>query len=209
MLRLILITVLAFTTSALAEDYRVKPGDTLRLEVMEDPDMRRSVLVLPDGTVSVPLAGHVQAAGKSVPEIEAMILSAIGANYVTEPHLTVSVASLAKVKPQARLRTASVPRAVTRRAAAAPVITVFAMGELAKPGKMTVAPGTTVLQLVAEVGGFTRFAASKRLVLRRKDQTGTLVAYRVNAKKMMTGAGKPVVLQSGDVIVVPPRKLFE
>ncbi len=208
MLRLFLIALLGFSSVAMAEDYRVKPGDTLRLEVMEDPDMRRSVLVLPDGTVSVPLAGHVQAAGKTVPQIEAMILSAIGANYVTEPHLTVSVASLAKSKPKARLRTGSVPRAVTRRAAD-PVITVFAMGELAKPGKMKVAPGTTVLQLVAEVGGFTRFAASKRLVLRRADKSGSMVAYRVNAKRMRAGAADPVVLQSGDIIVVPPRKLFE
>lgn len=205
MLRLILVAVLAFTSAAMADGYRVKPGDTLRLEVMEDPDMGRSVLVLPDGTVSLPLAGHVQAAGKSVPEIEAMILSAIGPNYVTQPHLTVSVSSLAKTKPQARVATR---RTVTRRAAP-PVITVFAMGELEKPGKMAVAPGTTVLQLVAEVGGFTRFAASKRLVLRRADASGKMVAYRVDAKRMMTGAAQPVVLQSGDVIVVPQRKLFE
>ncbi|MDA8746845.1 polysaccharide biosynthesis/export family protein [Litoreibacter sp.] len=209
MFRLFLCVILGITTVALADEYRVKAGDTLRLEVMEDPDMGRSVLVLPDGTVSVPLAGHVQAAGKTVPEIEAMILAAIGPNYVKRPHLTVSVASLAKPKPQARLRATTSPRVVKRLEPVTPVITVFALGELAKPGKMTVTPGTTVLQLVAEVGGFTRFAAAKRLVLRRTDESGTLIAYRVNAKKMMAGSGQPVVLQAGDVIVVPPRKLFE
>ncbi|MEM9581759.1 MAG: polysaccharide biosynthesis/export family protein [Pseudomonadota bacterium] len=206
MLRFFLIVALGFSTAALAQNYTVKPGDTLRLEVMEDPDMARSVLVLPDGTVSIPLVGHVQAAGKSVPEIEAMILEAIGPNYVKRPNLTVSVASLARVKP---VRAVAPRAAVTRRSVAARGITVFAMGELAKPGKLAVAPGTTVLQLVAEVGGFTRFAASKRLVLRRVDKTGVMRAYRVDAKKMMTGGAQPVVLQAGDILVVPERKLFE
>ncbi len=206
MMKMFLVVLLALTSVAFAQGYQVKPGDTLRLDVMEDPEMGRSVLVLPDGTVSVPLVGHVQAAGKTVPEIEGMILSAITPNYVKQPHLTVSVSSLAKPK---RARSAVTRRTFARSAPAKPVITVFAMGELVKPGKMTVAPGTTVLQLVAEVGGFTRFAASKRLVLRRTDRAGDVKAYRVNAKKMMTGGAKPVVLQSGDVVVVPERKLFE
>ncbi|WP_299193335.1 polysaccharide biosynthesis/export family protein [uncultured Litoreibacter sp.] len=210
MLRVFLIAMIAWTSAAQAAEYRVQPGDTLHLEVMEDPDMRRSVLVLPDGTVSLPLAGTMVAAGLTVPEIENMILDAIAPNYVTLPHLTVSVASLAKPKRQERARVNAPTRKVARAASVAPVITVFAMGELAKPGKLDVPAGTNILQFLAQAGGFTRFAASKRVILRRTDpKTGQQVAYRLNAKKMMSGASDSVVLISGDVIVVPERKLFE
>lgn len=208
MLKFILFSLALMTGQVCADSYRIKPGDTLLFEVMEDPDMRRSVLVLPDGKVSLPLAGTLGAAGLTVPEVEALILEAIGPNYVTLPHLTVSVASLAQPKRQARARsTAAAPRAVSPKAN---TIAVFAMGELDRPGKIDVAPGTTLLQFLAQAGGFTRFAARKRVMLRRTDPaSGGQTSYRLNAKKMMQGAGPAVVLQAGDLVVVPERKLFE
>ncbi len=210
MLRALIAFLFVFATSAYGDNYRVKPGDTLLLEVMEDPDMRRSVLVLPDGTVSLPLAGTLVAAGLTVPEIEGLILDAIGPNYVTLPHLTVSVASLAKPKQQERPRAVTTAARATLARQTAPTIAVFAMGELGKPGKLDVTPGTTLLQFLAEAGGFTRFAADKRVILRRTDaKSGTQKSYRVNAKKMMAGAAPSLILQAGDVVVVPERKLFE
>ncbi len=192
--------------SAWAQEYLVQPGDTLVLDVMEDPDMRRTVLVLPDGTVSVPLAGTMKAAGLTVPQIEAMILEGIGQNYVNAPTVMVSVSRLAK--PQTpRSRSGSRARASSRAPAG---IDIYAMGEVGKPGKMRVARGTTVMQLLAEAGGFTRFAAPKRVILQRADmKTKTIKSYRINTKAMMEGGSQMIVLQPGDVIVVPERKLFE
>ena len=47
-------------------NYRIQPGDTLQIEVLEDANLNRSVLVLPDGSISFPLAGTVKAGGRSV-----------------------------------------------------------------------------------------------------------------------------------------------
>ena len=80
------------------------------------------------------------------------------------------------------------------------------MGEAAKPGKLEVAPGTTVLQLFAEMGGFSKFAAVKRIQLRRGDQTFALNYEAIEAGTSDAGA---TTLQAGDVLIVPQRKLFE
>ena len=51
--------------AAAQSDYRIQPGDTLQIEVLEDPNLNRSVLVLPDGSISVPLVGTVRAGGRN------------------------------------------------------------------------------------------------------------------------------------------------
>jgi polysaccharide biosynthesis/export protein len=86
------------------------------------------------------------------------------------------------------------------------------VGEAAKSGKIGVAPGTTVLQFFAEMGGFSKFAATKRIQLRRTDaKTGEETIYNLNYDAIeagSSGAGS-TTLADGDVIVVPQRKLFE
>ena len=60
----------AFAQSA---GYRIQPGDELAVTVLEDDTLNRQLLVLPDGTISVPLAGTVRAGGRSVEAVEAAI----------------------------------------------------------------------------------------------------------------------------------------
>ena len=86
------------------------------------------------------------------------------------------------------------------------------IGEGAKAGKLSVAPGTTVLQFFAEMGGFSKFAATKRIHLRRSDaRTGKETSYLINYDAIESGTSKmgATVLRKGDVIVIPQRKLFE
>ena len=84
------------------------------------------------------------------------------------------------------------------------------MGEAAKSGKISVAPGTTMLQMFAEMGGFSKFAATKRIQLRRADKaSGTEKVYSFNYKDIESGTTKAGILMDGDVILVPQRKLFE
>ena len=73
------------------------------------------------------------------------------------------------------------------------------------------APGTNVLQLLAEIGGFSDFAATKRIQLRRKDKSGAERVYNVNYEAILEGQSSVgmTTLTSGDVIIVPQRKLFE
>jgi polysaccharide export outer membrane protein len=70
--------------------------------------------------------------------------------------------------------------------------------------------GTTLLQFLAESGGLTPFAATKRIQLRRTDAAGQERSYLFNYDAVMSGAQTTVItLQKGDVIIVPQRRLFE
>jgi len=74
-----------------------------------------------------------------------------------------------------------------------------------------VLPGTTVLQLFAQIGGFSRFAATKRIQLRRTDASGTEQVFAIDYEAIEEGRSQAgaTVLREGDVIIVPQRRLFE
>lgn len=203
-MRLLVLAFLALVLgqSALAQnDYRIQPGDVLSIEVLQDPSLNREVLVLPDGRFSFPFAGIVQAGGRTIPQVEATITAGIAGNFAVEPNVFVSVRQLKPVVPAA---------------AAAPAepatIDVFFLGEVKNPGGRKLAPGTTLLQALAESGGFTGFAAQKRIQLRRTDpKTGQQSISVINYRAIANGAvmTHDFVLTDGDVILVPERRLFE
>ena len=186
-----------FAASAFAQSgYQIRPGDTLSIEVLEDSSLNRSVLVLPDGTISFPFAGSIAAAGRTASQVDAAITAGIAGNFASEPNVFVMVASLTQ----------------TPTASGGGSISVYMMGEIASPGQKSLRRGTTLLQALAETGGFTAFAAKKRIVLRRTDaRTGQQSVSTINYKAIADGAavGGDIVLRSGDVIIVPERRLFE
>jgi polysaccharide export outer membrane protein len=189
--------ILTMTVAGLAAaqaSYSIRPGDTLQIEVLEDASLNRSVLVLPDGTINFPMVGSLRAAGHSVADVRATLAAGLAPNFANPPNVFVTVAQLAERRPQV--------------AAAAPGLDIYAMGEVAKPGKLEAAPGLTLLQALAQAGGFTRFAATRRIELHRTDpKTGTEQVYLFNYRGGGISGSTP--LQEGDVIVVPERRLFE
>ena len=199
MIRIILGVLLAATlsTGAFAQSsYQIRSGDSLQIEVLEDPALNRTVLVLPDGSINFPLVGTIPAAGRSVSDVRSDLSAALASKFAAAPNVFVGVGTLAEIAPRA--------------SAAAATISVYAMGEVTAPGKADVAPGTTVLQFLAQAGGFTRFAAQKRVQLRRTAKGGVEQIYLFNYDGTGTsGIAGSTRLQSGDVIVVPQRKLFE
>jgi polysaccharide export outer membrane protein len=91
-------------------------------------------------------------------------------------------------------------------------ISVYVMGEANGPGKLEVEPGTTVLQMFAIMGGFTNFAATKRVQLRRTHpQTSVETVYTLSfdAAKKGSATNLQAPVADGDVIFVPQRRLFE
>ncbi len=197
-MRLILafFAALMLAPAALAQGtYKVKPGDVLQIEVLEDATLNRSALVLPDGRISFPLAGSVQAAGLTVDQIRDNLANRLAGNFATTPNVYVSVNSVAK-------RTGG---------GAARTISVYALGEVASPGEQKVKRGTTLLQFLSQTGGFTKFAATKRVQVRRRDPgTGKEHVFRFNYDAVEKGLGHGFgPLKDGDVIVVPQRRLFE
>ena len=87
---------------------------------------------------------------------------------------------------------------------------VYALGEVGSPGRLEVEPGTSLLQLFSEVGGFTPFAATRRIQLRRV-VNGVETIYAIDYQAILDGRspnGTASVLD-GDVFVIPERRLFE
>lgn len=199
--RLFLIAVAMFWASfAAAQDgYRVQPGDRLAIEVLEDASLSRQVLVLPDGSISFPLAGAVRASGRTTNTIEQSLASALAPNFAATPTVFVSVAALRPVDDVAAAPTGD-------------LIDIFFMGEVSNRGMAELDRGTTLLQALAQAGGFTKFAATRRIQLRRTDpQTGTDVVFLFNYRAIENGGSISgnTILSDGDVIVVPQRRLFE
>ncbi len=211
MFRTLFATIVALFLAPVAfaqGSYQIQTGDVLQFEVLEDNTLNRSLLVLPDGTVSVPLAGSVQASGRSLDAVRGAIAGALAPNFANTPTVYLSIGQLS---PAATSAAATAAAAATSFQTPPGAVTIYAMGEFNNPGKLDVKSGTTLLQFLAQNGGLTRFASTKRIQLRRADhKTGLETVYQYNYKAVQAGAKSPViVLRSGDVIVVPERKLFE
>jgi polysaccharide export outer membrane protein len=192
-------TLVMTATSVVAQQsYRVKPGDVLRIEVVEDPTLNRTVLVAPDGRITVPGAGAITAGGQSVDQITAALTTQLAPGFANTPNVFVGLEALAPIPPR-------VPAAPVEKLPD-PVVNIFVIGEAGKAGKLAVTPGTTLLQAFAEFGGFTNFAATRRIQLRRGE-----TVYAIDYDAILSGQSPngQVAVAEGDVIVIPQRRLFE
>jgi len=178
---------LAYAQSA---GYRIQPGDQLAITVLEDETLNRTTLVLPDGSISVPLAGTVNAAGRSVDAVESAIADRLASNFAVRPSVFVSVAGVSEEEE---------------------TFPIYVIGQVDNPGRVDVEIGTTLLQAIALAGGLDRFAATKRIQLRRTDTAGQQRLYLFNFKAVERGGAiqSMITMREGDVIIVPERHLFE
>lgn len=198
-MRVFLIALLAMVLAvphayAQSAGYRIQRGDTLNVTVLEDESLNRQVLVLPDGRVSVPLAGAITAAGQTVEAVERAITERLTSNFAVRPNVFVSVTNV-----------------VTEEAGQS-TFPIYVLGRVGSPGVREVEPGTTLLQAVALAGGLDRFAATKRIQLRRTDpQTGQERMFLFNYRAVERGGTieSMITLREGDVVLVPERRLFE
>jgi polysaccharide biosynthesis/export protein len=194
MRRILLAALLALVPAlALAQSagYRIQPGDQLAITVLEDDTLNREVLVLPDGSISVPLAGTIQAAGRSVDSVENTIADRLASNFAVRPSVFVSVVAVNELGL---------------------TFPIYVVGQVLEPGVREVEAGTTLLQAIALSGGLDRFAATKRIQLRRRDPaTGQERLYIFNYRAVERGGAieSMITMREGDVIIVPERRLFE
>jgi polysaccharide biosynthesis/export protein len=164
------------TRDPLVGDYRLGPGDKLRVEVYKDAQLSQSVQIRPDGKITMPLVGDVPAVGFTSIELRDRI-AALLKDYVNNPVVTVIVVE-------------------------AVASNVFVMGEVNKPGPVPLAGPMTVLQALAMSGGFKDFANTRDIRVLRRSATG-VETIRFNYRDAVKGHGAPVFLRSGDTIIVP------
>lgn len=184
--------------------YVLRPGDVLQVEVVEDPSLNRSTLVLPNGSITFPQAGTLRAGGRTPDQVRAALTDALAPNFAAPPTVYISVASVGA---------ATAPAGGAPVAADPATMSVYVMGEVGAPGQKKVEPDTNLLQFLAQAGALSKFAADKRIELHRKNpKTGADEVWLFSMKQVGGGQGRisgMTQLADGDVIVVPQRKLFE
>ncbi|MCK7548621.1 XrtA/PEP-CTERM system exopolysaccharide export protein [Marinobacter koreensis] len=169
------------------EPYLIGIGDTISIHVWRNPELSQSIVVRPDGYISMPLMGDVKADGKEPEALASEISVALG-EYIRTPEVTVMVTNPSSKEFRNRVR-----------------IT----GQVANPQSVSFQPGMTVLDLVLMAGGVTDFAADDRAVMHRKVE-GEYKSYRLDLEAMITDGDMSTnyALQPGDVISVPRKQLF-
>jgi polysaccharide export outer membrane protein len=160
--------------------YRIQPGDHLEIFVRQDPSLQRQVLVLPDGTISLPLLGIVPVLDKTVAGVETSVCRAlVDRNLIEDPNVTVSVQQLG----------ANV---------------FYIIGKVARPGQFELSHDMDVIKGLAVAGGLATFAKEGQIrILRRVGNASK--EYKFDYGKFMNGHDRDanILLRPGDVIVVP------
>jgi polysaccharide export outer membrane protein len=161
-----------------AEPYRIGPEDLLAISVWKNEAMSRTVPVRPDGMISLPLLDDVQAAGLTAMELRDVIVKKL-TDYIPAPEVSVIVTEVRSFK-------------------------VSVMGEVARPARYELKSVTTVLDVLAQAGGFNQFANRSRIViLRPNGKTMTRIPFNYNKVIAAGGEGENFYLQSGDIVLVP------
>lgn len=185
-LRIVFVTAvvasLGLLQIAAADSYKLNPGDEVEISVWNEENLQKTITVLPDGMISFPLVGHLQAAGKSASEIEITIAAKLNA-YIADPEVNVTVTS-------------------TRGNV------IFVVGKVLKPGPIVMIQSTTVMQALAMAGGLNEFASANSIkIIRRSghedDSTETLLKIRYSDLEKGNDLASNHILNYGDVIVVP------
>ena len=162
-------------------EYRLGPGDKLRIEVYKDAQLSQSLQIRPDGKITLPLVGDVAAAGRTPMELRDAIGAALK-DFITNPVVTV----------------------IVTEATPPPVPVVYVTGEVNKPGALSLTIGPmSVLQALAMAGGLTDFADRKDIRILRKGEKG-METLKFNYKDALkdNNTREPLLLQAGDTVIV-------
>ncbi|MHC8367374.1 polysaccharide biosynthesis/export family protein [Pseudomonas sp. ZT5P21] len=185
MLRILLPVVCALVVwpgvSSAAEGdaaYRLSPGDKLNVSVWGEEKLLRDVIVLPNGSITFPLAGQVDVAGLDTTEVEEKIAAKL-VKFIPDPQVSVVVTGT-----DGNL--------------------VYVQGKVLKPGSVHLSGKTTVLQVLSQAGGLDKFADTDDIKVVRLTGT-TQQILRVDYSQLMSGDDMSTnfLLKAGDTLVVP------
>lgn len=167
-----------------ASDYVIGPEDVLEISVWKNADLSKTLTVRPDGRISLPLIGDIQASGLTPEELRDNIVNRLN-EYQETAIASVIVLSVNSYR-------------------------IFILGEVKLPGTYLLKAKTTILQAISLAGGFTQFASKNKIVLVRRNNNddGGPEEKRVsiNFSDLVYGdekTDKNLVLKPGDTIFVP------
>lgn len=175
----VLVTAAGSGIAQSPEAYKLRHGDALMVSVWRDEALRMQVRVLPDGSITFPLAGRVEVVGLSTPEVEARVAEKLK-KYIPVPVVTVAITGTDGNQ-------------------------VYVLGKVVRPGAVPlISPQTTALQMISQVGGLDRFADGNSIrVLRASPQGNRILSVRYDDLVKGNQLDTNVVLMPGDTILVP------
>lgn len=166
------------TPSSADDDYLIGSEDTIEVLVWKNADLSRVVSVRPDGKISLPLIGDVQAAGLTVMQLNAEITERLKKYYKEPPQVSVILQQVNSYS-------------------------IYVLGEVRSPGKYLVKSGTTFLQAITLAGGFTEFASKNKVMVRRKNNDSSESIISIKYRNVLSGLQSNVMIFPGDTILIP------
>ena len=159
-------------------DYTLNPGDELEVSVWKEPDLTKTVMIRPDGKFSVPLAGDITAAGRTLVQVQTDVTNRLK-TYIPEAVVT---ATLTKIDGNR----------------------VYVIGQVNKPGAYVMNPRLTVIQSLSVAGGTTPFAGlNDIIVLRGAGQKQRIIQFHYGEVSKGRNLDQNIALEAGDVVIVP------
>lgn len=158
--------------------YQIGPEDILEISVWKEEGLKKEVLIRPDGGMSYPLIGEVQAAGKTAGQLQKEIAQRLE-KFIPDP--VVSIALLKVIGNK-----------------------IYVIGKVNKPGEFPAGRYVDVLQALSMAGGLTPFAAENGIKVMRKEGGKDIVfPFRYSDVKNGEDLAQNIQLKGGDVVVVP------
>ena len=169
---------MATAVEATGGGYLIQPGDVLAVVVWKEEDLKQEVLVRPDGGISFPLAGDIEAAGHTVQEVKETIVDRIK-EFIPDPVVTVLVQ---KTDGNA----------------------IYVLGKVMRAGAFVMQRPMDVTQALAMAGGLATFADENSIsILRRAGGSQSALPFRYGDVQKGKSLDQNIMLQPGDVVVVP------
>jgi polysaccharide biosynthesis/export protein len=171
------------------QGYRINGGDLLHISVYGEPNLDKDVPVQPDGGVAFPLVGNLNARGMTLHELQQKIAANLRESQYF-PNITDNEVTVSMVKATGN--------------------SVSVVGQVKAPGTFAYDTRLDVMQALSLAGGLTPFASKSKIKILRRDQAGTQTAILFDYSDVEDGEQleKNILLQGGDVVVVPQAGLF-
>lgn len=160
------------------EGYKINPGDSLLISVWKEEDLSLEVLVTPDGYCSFPLVGQIRAAGRTADAVAAEVVDRLQ-QYIPDPVAVVAIVNISGNK-------------------------FYVIGQVNDPGEYVMSTSLDVMQALSVAGGATPFASLNDIkILRRTDAGQVALEFRYNEVVRGRNLAQNIILESGDLVVVP------
>ena len=156
-------------------EYRLGAEDVISVFVWKQPDLSTTVVIRPDGKISLPLLGELEASGKTAGQLQAEIAVQLK-QFVVDPRVNVIVKEVNS-----------------------PAISV--LGQVRKPDRYHIRQRVTALEAIAMAGGFTDFAKRDKVTIIR-NSGAEKVRIQVDLKKVVSGHGEVYYLEPLDTLYV-------